>query len=134
MNKKIGVHNKEGQLFDLRVNVPKDPNTTPTYSYKFPSMVGTKLVEKWACKVRPPKDLTRYLSGCNLKRYKDYIVEYNQQSQNYEYWFQDPHYQLMFSLAVAGMKQSTTSKGYPFKIVCPCCNTTIKNEEIEWSL
>lgn len=131
---KMAVYNKEGEMFDLKVKVAKDPNTDPVYSYKFPVLRGTQVKELWARKVRPIKDLTKYLQGCNLKRYKDYMVSYNAQSQNYEYWFKDAQYQMLFALAISGMKQSTKDKGYAFSITCPCCNTNIEKKDIKWDL
>jgi hypothetical protein len=130
----MSLYNKKGTHFDLLVKVPKDPSTDPTYSYKFPTLIGGQVVEKWARKVRPINDLTKYLQGCSLKRYVDYMVDFNTSTLNYEYWFNDPQYQLMFSLYVGGMKQSTKGKGYAFSISCPHCQAKIKRPDIEWDL
>ena len=90
------------------------------------------MVERWAKKVRPIKDLTRYLQGCGLKRFKDYLIDFN--GQDYEYWFRDARMALLFSLRCSFMKQTRAAhRSHGFKIECPDCHKHIGQEDIEWT-
>ena len=81
--------NKEGLEFTHLVSIDRDPNQDTTYSHKFPTydFAKHKIVERWSTKVKPIKSLTESLRGIRLKRNKDYMVDYNNQTQKYEYWF-----------------------------------------------
>ena len=127
-------YNKHGIKFAHRVTVAPAPNSPdPTYSYKFPTLQGTQVIEKWAQKVRPIKDLTRYLHGCDLKRYKDYLVDFN--GTDYEYWFKDSRTSLLFSLRCSFMKQTRVGgRTHKFKVECPDCHKQIDQEDIEWTI
>jgi len=129
----MSIFNKQGVEFTNPVCVPVDPNFEPTYSYRFPTLVGQKVVEKWARKVRPIRDLTGVLRGCNLKRYQDYMVEYGDvKAGHYTYWFLDSRHATMFALIVSTMKQTTNPKNPKFDICCPNCNTTFNPDLITW--
>ena len=130
------VNNKQGKRFSHMVGVAKDPNTEPTYSYKFPVLRGLKVTELWAQKVRPIKSLTYYLQGLRLKRYTDYMVHYDQARQQYEYWFKSKRITQQFAahLFIANIKhQPLKNKGYRFNIECPNCSTHISREDIKWT-
>ena len=127
-------YNKHGDKFEHCVTIAPQPGQPdPTYSYKFPTLEGNQVVEKWAKKVRPIQDLTRYLQGCGLKRFRDYLIDFN--GQDYEYWFRDSRVALLFSLRCSFMKQTRQHAGsHRFKIECPDCHKHIDQEDIEWRI
>ena len=125
--KKKAIYNTSGTKFSHCVRVPKDPKMDATYSFKFPVLTHKGVETRWGTKVRPIKSLTTYLQGCSLKRYQDYMVQYDNLSKHYEYWFKDPRMALLFSLRCSYMKQKTAGKGYPFKIECPNCQHQFRN-------
>ena len=125
------MFNKKGVEFTNLVTIPRDPNgPPPTYSHKFPVVVGNKVKERWSTKVRPMKDMTRLLNGCKLKRNIDYMVAYN--GKDYEYWFNNANHSLMFAIITSGMKQSISVPNHKFNVVCPHCSTQFPTEEITW--
>ena len=128
----MSLFNKEGKEFAVMVAVDKDPNQDPTYSHKFPTMVGNKVVERWSTKVRPIKSLTAFLQGCQLKRNKDYMIDYNPKTKKYEYWFDDGQNAFMFSLMCGTMKQTLAGSGHKFDIQCPHCAGIIDSHDISW--
>jgi hypothetical protein len=127
----MSMFNKKGVEFTNLVKVPLDPNSPPpTYSHKFPVVVGNKVTERWSTKVRPMKDMTRLLSGCKLKRNIDYMVGFN--GKDYEYWFHNSNHALMFAIITSGMIQSFSTSKRKFDIMCPHCNTPFPTEKITW--
>mgnify|MGYP003115135604 FL=1 len=130
-NKTPAIYNSKGKRFAHCVKVPRDPNTKPTYSFKFPVLIGTAVEERWGTKVRPIKSLTAYLKGCSLKKYEDYMVGYNVASKHYEYWFAQGKYATLFAIRCAMMQQSVRGKGYPFNIECPQCQHQFRH--IKWT-
>jgi hypothetical protein len=130
----MSIFNKHGIEFKHPVQVPLDPNgPPPTYTHSFP-VIGKrgKVEERWSTKVRPIKDLTRILQGCRLKRNQDYMIEYNEATQMYEYWFLDPRNQLMFAIAASTVKQSHAAQGPKFDIQCPHCLNQFATKDITW--
>ena len=130
----MSMFNKEGKEFKHLVTVAKAKGVEPTFSYKFPVLVGGAVEERWAKKVRPIKTLTSYLRGVNLKLRQDYMVDFNDKTGLYEYWFDNKGNAMIFALTVSHMQQQTAGKGYPFRICCPKCNHKIQRQEIEWNL
>lgn len=129
----MAIFNKQGVQFSYLVSLPRDPNVDPTYSHKFPARLPSgKVVERWARKVRPIKDMTRILQGNNLKRNIDYMIEYNGINEHYEYWFKDAMDAATFKLSSVGVAQKLSLPGYNFKIECPCCKQTFERTEIKW--
>jgi hypothetical protein len=126
------IFNKHGVEFKHLVKIPKDPNSPATYTHSFPVQVGNRIEERWSTKVRPIKDLTRILQGCQLKRNQDYMIDYNEGTQMYEYWFLDPRNQLMFAMASSNLKQTTIVNGHKFDIECPHCQTHFATTQIKW--
>ena len=126
----MSIFNKQGDEFTHMVNVPRDPNTNPTYSHTFPVKVGNHVEERWATKVRPIADMTKVLGGSGLKRYKDYMVDFNK--GQYEYWFKESLDAAMFKLASCGVLQRMGMPGAKFKIKCPCCSSVFDKTDIEW--
>ena len=131
--KKQARYNKQGDKFAHCVTVaPKPGGPSPTYSYQFPYKQGVNVIMKWAQKVRPIKDLTRYLQGCALQRYRDYLVEYN--GKDYEYWFRDAKISLLFSLRCSLMQQTRRGQGHRFRIECPHCRKIHDTHSVRWTL
>jgi len=128
----MAIYNKQGDKFEHKVVIPKDPNTDPTYSHTFPVQVGNRVEERWTSKVRPIKDMTRVLQANHLKRNIDYMVDYNGINKEYEYWFKDDVEASMFKLISAGVVQKLGLPGAKFKIKCPCCGDIFSKSEIEW--
>ena len=129
----MSMFNKEGKEFTHLATVQPDPKTPTTYSHKFPTLVGTKVVERWSTKVRPIKDLTYLLRGCRLKRNQDYMVDYNSKTNLYEYWFDNSANCLMFILASSTVLQSRrVGPGHKFDIECPHCANHIPPSDIKW--
>ena len=126
----MSIFNKQGDEFEHLVTVPKDPNTKHTYSHTFPVRVGNHVEERWSTKVRPITDMTKVLGGSGLRRYKDYLVEFN--NGRYEYWFKEPLDAAMFKLASCGVLQRMGLPGAKFNIKCPCCSSIFKQTDIEW--
>tara|TARA_R110000823_G_C15655585_1_gene471461 strand:+ start:110 stop:508 length:399 start_codon:yes stop_codon:yes gene_type:complete len=130
MKKKTpAVYNKQGTRFGHCVAVARDPNTDPTYSYKFPVVRNGHVKELWARKVRPIPSMTRYLHGCSLKRYRDYVVQYDR--GQYQYWFRKGKYATLFAIAVSGVL-ATPVKGHRFQIECPHCHGKFDRQQIVW--
>ena len=119
--KKKAIYNTSGTKFSHCIRVPKDPNQDATYSFKFPVLTHKGVEERWGTKVRPIRSLTAYLQGCSLKRYQDYMVQYDALTKHYEYYFREAKYATLFAITCATMLQKTARKGYPFKIECPNC-------------
>lgn len=130
----MSIFNKQGVEFKHPVRIPRDPNgPPPTYSHSFP-VIGKrgKVEERWSTKVRPIKDMTRILQGCQLKRNQDYMIEYNEATQMFEYWFLDPRNQTMFAIAASNLKQTVASQGPKFDIECPHCQGHFGTHQIKW--
>ena len=130
----MSIFNKQGVEFKHLVEVPKAKGVEPTFSYKFPTLVGATVKERWARKVRPIQSLTRYLQGVNLKTRKDYMVDFNDKTGKYEYWFLDGNNATLFALTVGHMAQQASKKKHAFKICCPSCGYKIARSQIEWDL
>ena len=128
----MSIFNKHGVEFTHLVCVDRDPNVNPTYSHKFPTMVGVKVVERWSTKVRPIKSLTNALQGVSLKRYRDYMIDYNPKTEQYEYWFLDSQMATLFALVCSTMLQTVSASGHRFDIECPHCHTTFDTKNITW--
>ena len=129
----MSVFNTKGVEFKNAVLIKEDPHTDPTYSFKFPAVVGTRVVERWARKVRPIKDLTQMLRGCNLRRYTDYMVEHNDVKVGYyTYWFLDAKHALMFQMMSSTLTQSHQQPGQSFNIVCPHCQSDFPTAQVSW--
>ena len=129
----MSMFNKQGKEFTNLATVQRDPNTEPTFKYKFPTLVGAKVVERWAKKVRPIKDLTHLLRGCQLKRNQDYMVDYNDATGLYEYWFENAGHCLMFQIASSSVLQAhRTGSGHRFDIECPHCQKAFPTTQITW--
>lgn len=128
----MAVFNKQGDKFEhlVKIDCPKDHS--PTYSYKFPTVVGTKVINRWACKVRPIKSMTKYLQGCELKRYIDYIVDFDNKTNQFQYWFKEGQYATLFALRVSGMQQEYGTKKPQLHACCSNCGHTVPRHEIEW--
>jgi hypothetical protein len=129
----MSLFNKDGKEFTHLATIQPDPKTPTTYSHKFPTLVGNKVVERWSTKVRPIKDLTHLLRGCQLKRNQDYMVDYNAKTGLYEYWFEDSRHCLMFVLASNSVLQTRrVGNGHQFSIECPHCALHIHPHDIKW--
>ena len=125
--------NKDGLEFKNLVSVDRDPNQDPTYTHKYPARLPNGQVdERWSTKVRPLKPLTHYLQGMSLRRFKDYIVDFNPVTDKYEYWFVDPKVQLMFALACGHLLQGFQAPGQTFDVECPHCQQTFPRQDIKW--
>lgn len=129
---KTSMFNKQGTEFTHLVTVARDPNGPPaTYTHSFPVLgKGGRVEERWSTKVRPIKDMTRVLSGARLKRNQDYMVDYN--GKEYEYWFLDAKWAMMFQIAASGLTQTLVSKNHKFDIECPHCHNNFTTEQIIW--
>ena len=128
----MSIFNKEGVEFCHLVCVDRDPNVEPTYSHKFPTLVGNKVVERWGTHVRPIRSLTHALRGVRLMRKKDYMIDYNPRTQQYEYWFLDGQMATLFALVCSSMKQTLSPRGHRFDIVCPHCQQQFDTKDITW--
>ena len=129
----MSVFNKKGVEFGHPVCIQSDPTVDPTYSYKFPTIKNGQIVELWASKVRPIKDLTGLLRGCHLRRYEDYMVEYGDVKPGfYTYWFKAGATATMFGLITSTMKQGRQSPGPKFNIQCPHCQQPFNTDDITW--
>lgn len=129
----MSIFNKQGVEFKHPVSIPRDPNIPPTYSHSFPVIgKGGKVEERWSTKVRPIKDMTRILQGCQLKRNHDYMIEYNEATGMFEYWFLDARNQTMFAIAASNLKQTVASQGPKFDIECPHCQGHFGTHQIKW--
>lgn len=128
----MSIFNRKGVEFQYVVKVPRAPGSPdPTYSFKFPTLgPNGRVVERWGSKVRPIKSLTPILRGCSLKRYQDYMIEWN--GNEYEYWFLDQRWALMFQIASAGYTQSVASKNPLFSLECPMCKFHIHPHNFTW--
>ena len=129
----MSIFNKTGTEFTHLVCVARDPTVDPTYSHKFPTLVGTKVVERWSTKVRPIKSLTAALHGVRLKRNHDYMVDFNAKTQQYEYWFLDPAMATLFALVCSTCLQTLSASGHSFKIECPHCAGHFATQDIKWT-
>ena len=129
----MSIFNKEGIEFTYPVYIDRDVNTDPTYSHKFPAIDNKgRVVERWAKKVRPIKDLTNLLRGVRLLKNRDYMVDYNKSTQKYEYWFLEGQMATLFTLACGSLKQGYTPQGHQFDVGCPHCNATFPTKDIIW--
>jgi len=128
----MAMFNKEGIQFTYRVEIDRDPNTDPIYTHSFPVLVGNTVQERWTTKVRQIKTLTRMLQGVQLKRNQDYMIDFNDQTQKYEYWFRDGPTAMMFQLMCGHLKQTLNPQGLKFDIECPHCQATFPTEDIKW--
>lgn len=128
----MSLFNKQGIEFTHLVCVDRDPQTEPTYSHSFPTLVGTQVVERWSTKVRPIKSLTNALRGVRLMRDKDYMIDYNAKTQQYEYWFLEGAMATLFALVCGTMKQTVSAPGHKFDIECPHCHQAFTQEQIIW--
>ena len=128
----MSVFNKAGVEFKHLVRVNRDPNVDPTYSHKFPTLVGNKVVERWGTHVRPIRSLTHALRGVRLMRNKDYVIEYSAALQQYEYWFLEGQMATLFALVCGSMLQTQSPKGHRFDIVCPHCQQQFDTQQITW--
>lgn len=106
--------------FEHTVKVAVDPACKTTYSHKFPVMVGTKVVERWSRKPLPPKNITAFLHGMGLRRYKDYMVQVDltPKVHGLVYSFIEQQDAMMLKL-FAGIEQTKTDQHYA---TCPKCN------------
>ena len=130
----MSVFNKQGDEFANLVEVVRPKDHTPTYSHSFPVAVGNRVEERWSTKARPIKSMTKYLQGCALKRYKDYMVDYNPRSSKFEYWFKESKYALLFQLAVSNLEQEYTDQKPRLTAVCPSCNHKMNSWDIDWEI
>lgn len=126
------MFNQQGKEFTYKVEIDRDPKIDPTYTHPFPVMIGNKIQERWSTKVRPIKSLTRVLQGVQLKRNKDYMIDFNTKTQKYEYWFEDGQTAMMFSLMAGHMKQLLAPPGQIFNIECPHCRQQFSRQDIIW--
>lgn len=126
--------NKDGIEFKHLVQIAKDPNgPPPTYSHSFP-VVGKrgKVEERWSTKVRPIKDMTRILQGNKLRRHHDYVIDYNEATQLYEYWFLDSRHAMLFQIAAGNLTQSLSAPQNHFSLECPHCQGVIQTKDFKW--
>lgn len=130
----MAICNKEGKEFTHCVTLACPKGHKPFYSHSFPIAVGNKVVERWSTKPRPIKEMTVYLRGCNLKRYKDYMVEYNPKTTNFEYWFAEAPMAMLFQLRVSTLQQEFKQPGQHLTAVCPKCNHKMNRWDIDWEV
>ena len=128
----MAIFNKQGDEFEHLVRIDCPKNHRPTYTHKFPVVVGTHVEDRWSTKVRPIKSMTNYLKGCELKRYTDYMVQFNKFTNKFEYWFKEGQYATLFALRVSGMKQEYGTKKPALYACCSNCGHTVPRHEIEW--
>ena len=130
----MSLFNKEGVEFTHLVCIDRDPTVDPTYSHKFPAFdqKRQRIVERWSTKVRPIRSLTEALRGVRLMRKKDYMIDYNPATQQYEYWFKDAQPAVLFALVCSTMKQTVSQPGHQFDIVCPHCAGQFPQKDIAW--
>lgn len=129
------IYNKQGTRFGELVEIPydEDSKTPPTYSHKFPVALPNGVVdERWSTKARPIKDLTHLLQGMKLRRYEDYMIDYDGVKKVYQYYFRDPKHALVFNLTASNIKQ-TVADSKQLKIVCEACGNHIDNHNIKWT-
>ena len=126
----MSIFNKAGKEFTELVTIPPQPGQPTTYTHKFPVKVGNTVEERWSTKVRPIRDLTNILRGCQLKRNQDYMVNFN--GKEYEYWFENSKHALMFQIAASTLKQTVSPKGDKFDIECPHCQKVFATDQITW--
>jgi hypothetical protein len=129
---KMSLFNKEGKEFKNMISINKDPNVDPTYSYAFPVPKGNKIEMRFAKKIRPIQSLTRMLQGCRLKRNQDYMIDFNDNTDKYEYYFADGRHATMFALMCSTMTQPIKGPGHKFNIQCPHCNQQFGTKDIIW--
>jgi len=105
--------------FQYQVAVAVDPQCKTTYSHKFPVVVGTRVVERWSRKPLPPKNITSFLRGMGLRRYRDYqvTVDTKPQAHGVVYHFIDDQDAMMLRL-VANVEQTYTDQ---HTATCPNC-------------
>ena len=131
----MSLFNKQGKEFAHSVAVSRPQGHTPTYTHSFPVAVAPGVVEeRWSTKVKPIKSMTRYLKGCDLKRYQDYMVEYSVKQDAFLYWFAEAKYATLFQLAVSNMEQEYAGTKPRLTAVCPCCKHRMNSWEIEWEV
>ena len=114
------LFNKGNKMnFEHIVKVAVDPACKVYYSHKFPTLVGTQVVERWSRKPLPPKNITAFLRGMGLKRYQNYMVQIDSAPQTHGlvYSFIDQQDAIMLKL-FAGIEQTRTDQHYA---VCPNC-------------
>lgn len=131
----MSLFNKHGVEFQHLVCVNRDPNVDPTYTHPFPTYNQAKqrVETRFARKIRAIKSLTTALQGVRLKRYRDYMIDYNAQTQQYEYWFLDPAMATLFALVAATLTQTfKNGPGHQFDIECPHCKTSFPTSSIIW--
>jgi|DEB0MinimDraft_10_1074344.scaffolds.fasta_scaffold131433_1 hypothetical protein len=127
------VFNKQGTEFTHRVGVDCPSTHTPTYTHSFPVAVAPGVVEeRWSTKARPLKSMTKYLQGCDLKRNKDYMVEFNPRTNQFDYWFLEGKYATLFGLMVANKTQEYKLPNQRLHARCPHCAGKFESYEIEW--
>lgn len=105
--------------FQHRVQVAVAPDSKLHYSHKFPAVVGNKVVERWSRKPLPPKNITAFLRGMGLRRYKDYMVEIDTAPKTHGlvYSFIDQSDAMMLKL-FAGVEKTYTDQHHA---TCPAC-------------
>ena len=130
----MALYNKAGTEFAHMVAVDRPQGHAPTYTHSFPVAVGTRVEERWSTKARPIKSMTRYLQGCALKRYVDYMVDFNAKTNKFEYWFAQGKHATLFQLAVSNLQQEYASAKPKLTAVCPCCQHRMNSWEIEWEV
>ena len=126
----MSIFTKDGTELKHLVTVPPSPTVEPIYNYQFPKPQANGTVKMlWARAVRPIQDMTRMLRGLNVRRYRDYAIEFA--GGNYQYWFKDAQVATMFALFVANQTHPGTGpKGYAaLKCVCPQCNHAFKPKD-----
>jgi hypothetical protein len=78
--------------------------------------------------------MTRYLQGCALKRFQDYMVEYNKETGKFDYWFKEGKHATLFALAVGTMAQEVRAPNVPLTACCPACGHKMQRWEIKWEV
>ena len=130
----MAIYNKKGTEFTHLVEVDKPKGHSPTYTHSFPVAVGNRVEERWSTKARPIKSMTRYLQGCALKRYQDYMVEYSPSKAKFQYWFVQGKHATLFQLAVSSLEQEYATAKPRLTAKCPSCNHRMNSWEIEWEV
>lgn len=125
---------KDGTPLPYKVEVEPDGKTQPLYSHSYPKLNGTKVIKGWTTKVRPIKDLTKFLQGCNLKKNEHYIVGYDKIAKMYQYWFVNDNDAMLFKLRCGHLKQTLTEEGPKFKTQCTNCGHITERKDINWTL
>ena len=93
-----------------RVTIPVDPNKPITYKVKFEDSITQK--DKWANPPLPPKQITRYLQGSNLRRNRDYVLYANESAHGIDYYFAEPQNATLLSMWAGVTQQTYTDKHY----------------------